>query len=362
MCSTNGLNSRARTTYRALEKLLHESPKVTPMQLARGLYPEETGLLEDIEAFTQSVPESIQRLALDDVGHLREIAAHLENGRRRSKPLRILAQKIVCAELDDRQIERGHAQRLGDLLGSALTQDVQNRVHELRAQLEARGADSDGYHQTVTRAPYQFARVPRTLTDGDMEALDALYPMLDRLAWRSPPSFMETRAARVALQRLRYGISTGTMLADDRTPLQKQGVAKCRLSDLVRNDLDWVVEVSNKKQQIFEMFYVPCRTSWGREYFYVLAPWAEPHAVAIVSFALAARNEILRVLNGLFQSIGERPYPLVTGHDFPVRLVPQGRIPQQPILTPREELLEMHRKLREIGVKNLYPDSKPDSE
>jgi hypothetical protein len=79
--------------------------------------------------------------------------------------------------------------------------------------------------------------------------------------------------------------------------------------------------------------------------------------VDIVSFILASRNEILRVLNDLFQSLGERPYPLVTGHDFPVKLVPLGRIPQEPILMPRDELSELHRTLREIGIQHLYPAS-----
>lgn len=358
MCTVHGLTPRARKTYKALEKQLEDFPRVTPMQLAKGLYPEETLLLEDIEAFTQSVPESIQQLSEDDVERLRDLAAPLENGRRRSKPLRILARKIACAALGPMRIERGHAQRLADLLESALKQDVQNRVCELRNQLEACSKDgNDDQHLTVTRAPYQFTRAPRSLTELDEEALDALYPMLDRQAWRSRPCFMETCGARLAVQSLRYGISTGKMLADDREPLQKQGIAKCRLSAPVRDDLDWVVELSNKMQQVFEMFYIPCHTSWEDGVLYFIAPWAKPHAVEMVHFVLAARNGILKVLNGLFQSLGERPYPLVWGHEFPEDLVPRGSIPSEPILASRDELIELHRRLREIAIVNLYPGS-----
>jgi len=82
-------------------------------------------------------------------------------------------------------------------------------------------------------------------------------------------------------------------------------------------------------------------------------PWAEPHAADIVSFMLAAQNEILSVLNKLFQSIGAREYPLVQGHDFPEQLVPAGEVPSHPVSLSRQELLAMYRRLREIGVMHM---------
>lgn len=345
------LNPRARKTYKALDSLLKLQESVTPMQLARELYSEEVALLGELEALLQALPESIQVLQVDDVRSLQQIASELESGKRRS--LKRLVEKITCASLKNVQLERSQAVRLAELLTQALTQDVQNRVHELRVQLEAGGPDASGLHLTVTRAPYRFTRVAMTLDETDIRAIEALYPMLDRLAWKSAPSCMETIAARLALSCLRRGVTTGEMLHDNRRRLKQQGVAKCWLSEPVRNDLDWVVEVCNRKQTIFEIFYEPCPTAWGRRYFCFLAPWAEPHAPEIVIFLLATQNEILQVLNKLFQSIGAREYPLVGGHDFPEELVPPGSVPSSPVLVSRQELVAMYRKLREIGVVHM---------
>jgi hypothetical protein len=345
------LNPRARTTFKALESLLNEQESVTPMHLARELYSEETALLGELEALLQAIPESIQVLQPDDVSSLQQIAGELESGKRRS--LKRLVEKITCAPLNHLQLERSQAVRLAELLAQALTQDVQNRVHELRVQLEARGPDAGGLLLTVTRAPYRFTRVPMALGDRDIRAIRALYPMLDRLAWKSPPSCMETVAARLALRCLRRGVTTGEMLHDNDRRQRRQGVPKCWLSEPVRNDLDWVVEVCKRKQTIFEIFYEPYPTAWGRRYFCFLASWAEPHAPEIVTFLLAAQNEILQVLNKLFQSIGAREYPLVEGHDFPEELVPPGSVPSRPVRVTRHELVAMYRKLREIGIMHM---------
>ncbi len=353
MPSVHTFNQRTRTTHKSLEELLKLHEKVTPMQLAAKLYPEEAALLEEIVAFLDSVPDAIQRLQPDDLKLLRAIAEELENGRRRSRPLKILARKILCAPSSDFQVEKAHAARLRDLFEQALVQDVQTRVHELRLQLPTLGTDDHGQTLTVSRSPYRLLRVDWTLSDEDMVALEAVYPMFDRQAWKGPPSYMETKAFRLAQERLRFALATGMILADDGTPLLQQGVRKCSLSTAVRDQLDWVVEVSDKMQQIFEIFYAPCATAWERDRFYALAEWAEPHAVDIVRFILACRNEILRVMNAFFTSIGQKPWPAVQGHDFPQRLVPPGRIPQQPFLVLRDDLLAMHRRLREIGVNYL---------
>jgi len=164
---------------------------------------------------------------------------------------------------------------------------------------------------------------------------------------------METKAFRLAQERLRFALATGMVLADDGTPLPQQGIRKCSLSTAVRGQLDWVVEVSDKMQQVFEIFYAPCAAACERDRFYVLATWAEPHAVAIVTFILACRNEILRVMNGFFASIGQKPWPFVHGHDFPPRLVPHGAIPDVPMLASPDELAAMHRRLREIGIEHF---------
>lgn len=353
MPSAHTFNQRTRTTHKSLEELLKLQEAVTPMQLAAQLYPEEVALLEELAAFLDTVPETLQRLQPDELKLLRRIAETLENGRRRSRPLKILARKILSVPGNGFQVEKAHAARLKDLLEQALVQDVQSRVHELRLQLPALGANEHGQTLTVSRSPYRILRVDWTLSDDDALALEAVYPMFDRQAWKAPPSYMETKAFRLAQERLRFALATGMILADDGTPLPQQGVRKCSLSTAVRDQLGWVVEVSNKMQQIFEIFYAPCATAWERDRFYVLAEWAEPHAVDVVRFILACRNEILRVMNAFFASIGQKPWPPVQGHDFPHRLVPPGRIPEQPFLVAREELLVMHRRLREIGVNYL---------
>jgi len=346
-------NQRSRATFALLQELLKEHDAVTPLQLAAKLYPEEKALLEEIEAFLQTLPDSLRKLQSDDVQILRQVAEKLEDGRRRGRPLKILAQKILSAPLDGFQLEKAHAARLRDLLEQALVQDVQTRVHELRQTLAKEETEADGMRLTVSRSPYRLLRVHWALTEDDALAVEALYPMFDRQAWKGPPSYMETKAFRLAQERLRFALATGMILADDGTALPQQGIRKCSLSDAVRSQLDWVVEVSDKMQQIFEIFYAPCVTAWERDRFYVLAAWAEPHAVGIVKFILACRNEILRVMNGFFASIGQKPWPFVHGHDFPQRLVQPGTIPEHPVLASHEELLAMHRRLREIGIDHL---------
>ncbi len=353
MPSVQTFNQRTRTTHESLEKLLKLHTAVTPVQLAAQLYPEEAVLLEELAAFLDTVPDALQKLQSGELKLLCGIAEALENGRRRSRPLKILARKILSSSACAFQVEKAHAARLRDLLEQALVQDVQTRVHELRLHLPALGADEHGRTLTVSRSPYRFLRAEWTLSDDDAVALEAVYPMFDRRAWKGPPSYMETKAFRLAQERLRFALATGMILADDGTPLPQQGVRKCSLSPAVRDQLDWVVEVSDKMQQIFEIFYAPCATAWERDRFHVLAEWAEPHAVDIVRFILACRNEILRVMNAFFASIGQKPWPAVQGHDFPQRLVPPGRIPEQPFLLPHDDLLRMHRQLREIGVNYL---------
>ena len=353
MRSGHPFNPRTRKTLDQLQDLLHENAAVTPSQLAARLYPEETAVQDEIDAFLQSLPDKIEILQSDDVQTLRALAEKLEDGRRRGRPLKILAQKIIAAPSNEFRVQRAHALRLRDLLEQALVQDVQTRVHELRQVLATREPEADGTRIAISRSPYRLLRVNWTLSDDDALAIEALYPMFDRQAWKGPPSYMETKAFRLAQDRLRFALATGMILADDGTPLPQQGLPKCSLNTAVRGQLDWVVEVSNKMQQVFEIFYAPCPAGCERDRFYVLASWAEPHTVAIVKFILACRNEILRVMNGFFASVGKRPWPYVSAHDFPQRLVPAGSVPAAPILVAPDELAAWHRRLREIGIEHF---------
>lgn len=136
----NRLNQRTRATLQALESILKRNAGdpglgekgATPLQLAKELYPEEVQLLEDIQAVVDSVPESIKALQPDEVKDLRGLAAKIERGKRRARALTILTQKILRSPENGMVLERAHAVRLADLLKSALLEDVQTRVHELR--------------------------------------------------------------------------------------------------------------------------------------------------------------------------------------------------------------------------------------
>ena len=350
MRSGHSFNPRTRKTLDELQDLLRDHAAVAPMLLASRLYPEEAAILNEIEAFLLSLPDKLETLQPADVQTLRPLAEKLEDGHRRGRPLKILAQKITAAPDKDFRLQKAHAARLRDLLEQALVQDVQTRVHELRQAFAKLGAAADGTRLTVSRSPYRLLHANWTLCDEDAVAIEALYPMFDRQAWKGPPSYLETKAFRLAQDRLRFALATGMILADDGTPLPQQGTPKCSLGTAVREQLDWVVEVSNMMQQVFEIFYAPCPAGCERDRFYVLASWAEPHTVAIVQFILACRNEILRVMNGFFASVGKKPWPFVHGHDFPPRLLAGAAIPDAPLLVPSAELASMHRRLREIGI------------
>jgi len=360
----NRLNQRTRATLQALESILKRNAGdpglgekgATPLQLAKELYPEEVQLLEDIQAVVDSVPESIKALQPDEVKDLRGLAAKIERGKRRARALTILTQKILRSPENGMVLERAHAVRLADLLKSALLEDVQTRVHELREGLGSLAPGADGLVLIVTRAPYRFISVPQPLDEKEAATVEALYLVFDRRAWRSQPSDIETKAFGLAQERFRSVLATGRIVLDDGTVLDEpRGIPKCFLGDTLRDKLDWASEVSDMLQKLFDNFYLRGDSSPDPERFHVIALWAQPYAVEIVHFILAARNEIFRVMNPLFQSIGRRPYALVAGHEFPPNWVPSGSLPDGPPLMSQADLRRTFRRLREIGVNHIYP-------
>jgi len=346
------LSGRVRVTYEAIERSLASGGDgATSLQLAAELHGDEFQLLEKMTAFVETLSRSKPWLEPDEVVRLRELATRLESGKRRGAALSVLVQKIVRAPATAPLLKRAHAAHLTELFRRALMEDVQARVHELRTQLAKRGPGPDGAVLTVTRAPYRLVHLQAEIEPRDAQALDALYMVFDRFAWRSKPSEIETNAFSLAQQRLRHALKTGKVVTDDGTLIpERRGIPKCELSDPLRDKLDWVVEVSHMLQQVFDHFYGPFSTTTDPDGLCVIAPWALPHAAKVARFSLAARNEILRTMNPLFQSIGRRPYPLVAGHDFPLAWVPPHTIPDDPPLLSPEQLRRSCLELRQIGV------------
>jgi hypothetical protein len=346
------LNGRVRSTYEAIERSLAlGGDGATSLQLAAELHGEEFELLQKMTAFVETLSRSKPWLEPDEVACLRGLATQLENGKRRGAALSVLVQKIVRAPATAPLLKRAHAAHLTELFRRAMIEDVQARVHELRAHLMKSGPGPDGAVLNVTRAPYRLVRVPATLDPRDAQGLEALYMVFDRFAWRSKPSEIETNAFSLAQQRLRHALKTGKILTDDGTLIsERRGIPKCELSDYVRDKLDWIVEVSHMLQQVFDHFYGPFSTTTDPDGLCVIAPWALPHAPKVVRFSLAARNEILHTVNPLFESIGRRPYPLVSGHDFPAVWVPSHTIPDDPPRMSPDQLRRSCLELRQIGV------------
>jgi hypothetical protein len=357
------LRKRNQVTADAVALLQEANPQgCTVMELAQALHPEESGKLDEMLAFVDSLPDAIQELQPDDLQHLRRFAEHVENGKRRGTSLTMIADKVLrCAEdpaLAARvPLQKAHAVLLADLYKRALIEDVQTRVHDLRVALEKMAPDRNGLVPTVTRCPYKLVLVPCPLRDDDARAIEALYMLFDRHAWHSEPSDIETRAWKLAQGRFRLALATGMILADDGTLIpEPRGIPKSRLSDTIRDRLNWAAHVSHMMQEVFENFYLPCSDSPDPDRFHVLAAWARPYAVDIVQFFNSGRNEILSIMNPLFESIGLRPYPLVKGHEFPSRWVPDEKVAREPQFMSSEELRRTHRRLKETGVNHVYPD------
>lgn len=334
----------------------------TTLELARALHPAESAMLEEMCAFVDSLPDAIAQLQADDLNHLQRFAEYIENGKRRGTSLTMIADKVLRSAEDPglaakAPLQKAHAVLLADLYKRALTEDVQTRVHDLRVALEALPPDRDGHVLTVTRCPYKLALVPCALDDDDARAIEALYMLFDRRAWHSEPSDIETKAWKLAQDRFRLALATGMLIADDGTVIpEPRGIPKSRLSDAIRDRLNWAAQVSHMMQEVFENFYQPCSDSPDPDRFHVLATWARPYAVDIVQLFNSGRNEILGILNPLFESIGLRRYPSVQGHEFPRRWVPDGSVPEEPVFMSADDLRRTHRRLREIGVNHVYPD------
>ena len=350
------LGRRYRATFKAVDKMqgINEGERgAYAIQVASALYPDEYRTCEEIRAFRDSLPREIKVLQPDDVQQLSALAEKVATGRRRGAALRVVIAKLGRAPEHGLQIHRGHAETLLEHYQRALIEDVQSRVCELRAKLAELPPDSKGLVLTVSRSPYEVCRVPCALADKERQAITWLYLMFDRFAWRMRPGRIETQAFRVAQERFRFALATGVILADDRTVISKEGVPRCFLGRVVRSKLRWVSEVSLMLEEVFETFYRPCSDLPDQDRFHVFEEWALPHAGDVVNFLNAARNEILRVMNQLFESAGLDPCDLVGGHTFPVGFVPDGVVSDAPASMTEDELRSQHDRLRALGVDHL---------
>ncbi|MFQ5599570.1 MAG: hypothetical protein ACE5G2_03330 [Candidatus Krumholzibacteriia bacterium] len=328
------------------------------MTLAKELFPEDARILARIQALLRRAPRIREVLQPKTADQLRRVAADLEESGRRGMALLVLVQKIDRSPENGVQLKRSHAVGLADLLKKALTEDVQTRVHELRARLASLPSDEEGLVMTVTRAPYRFIRVPCQLSEMDERAVRAIYPLFDRPAWLTRIGYIEAKGFKDAQDRYRFALATGVPTTDNGIPLKDvDGVPKRFLGTQIRCRLDWASEVSHMLQDVFELFYEPNNAAPDPQRTYVLGKWAKPQAVDIIRFLNGGRNEILRIMNPFFRSLGLEPYPLIQGVAFfPPRWVEAGSIPDHPQLMRQDELRATYRMLRGIGVKHLLPE------
>lgn len=329
------------------------------MELVAGLYPDEYRIWEEILAFRDSLPDDVKVLPADDVVALSALAEKVEAGKRRGAPLLVSVNKLVRALEHGLKIHRGHAAKLLEHYQRALVEDVQQRVCELRAKLAELPPDDRGRVLTVSRSPYRIVRVPCALSAKEARAITALYIMFDRFAWRARPGNIETKAFRVAQERFRFALASGVIVADDRTVISSEGVPRCYLGRTVRAKLRWVSEVSLMLEEVFETFYRPCSELPDQDRFHEFSEWAIPYVAFVVNFLNAARNEILTVMNQLFESAGLDACDLVAGHNFVPGYVPEGTVPDEPVAMTPDALRELHRKLRALGVDHLRRPTPP---
>ncbi len=320
------------------------------MQVAQELYPDEFGIWEEIRAFRDSLPREIKVLQPDDVEQLSALAEKVEEGKRRGAALKVVVNKLVRAPEHGLQIHRGHANTLVEQYHKTLTEDVHTRVCELRAQLAKLPADKQGRVLTVTRSPYRIVRVPCTLGEKEQRAIRWLYLMFDRFAWRARLGPIETKSFRLAQERFRFALATGVILADDGTVISNKGEPRAFLQRSVRLKLRWVSEVSLMLEEVFETFYRPASNLPDQDRFHIFAERGLPYAADVINFLNAARNEILTVMNQLFESAGFDPCELVQGHKFPDGVIPDGRVPEGELMVAPEVLCEQHSVLRSAGV------------
>jgi hypothetical protein len=365
------LSPRHRATFKAVDKKSVEKKKKTAdpnaqgavaIELVEELYLDEYCIWVEIKAFRDSLPDDVKVLQADDVATLSELAEKVEAGKRRGAPLLVSVNKLVRAPEHGLQIHKGHAAKLLEHYQRALVEDVQQRVCELRAQLAELPPDDRGRVLTVSRSPYRIERVPCALSEKETQAITALYIMFDRFAWRARPGNIETKAFRVAQERFRFALASGVIVADDRTVISTEGVPRCYLGRTVRAKLRWVSEVSLMAEEVFETFYRPCSDLPDQDRFHEFGEWAAPYAAYVVNFLSGARNEILTVMNQLFESAGLDPCDLVAGHTFAPGYIPDGAVPDEPVAMTPDELRQQHSKLRALGVDHLRrprPPSRP---